>query len=102
MYAPPHPGAVLKDVLMEGLGLSVSLAAEKLGVDRTTLSRLLHGHAALSVEMALRLSKALNTTPDLWLGLQHGYDVWEATQSGELDLSAVECFVDVTQAEWRG
>ncbi len=92
MHNPPHPGAVLKDVVIDALGITITDAAAHLDVDRVTLSRLINGKAALSVEMALRLSKALNTTPDVWLGMQQAYDLWHATQRATLDLSHIHSF----------
>lgn len=92
MYNPPHPGAVLKDAVVDALGLTITEAAAHLDVDRITLSRVINAQAAISVEMALRLSKALKTTPDVWLGMQQAYDVWQAQHSRKLDLSRVRPF----------
>lgn len=79
MYNPPHPGEVLKELyLPEGMG--VSEAAKKLGVSRQTLSAIINGRAGISAEMAMRLSKALGTSPNLWLGMQMKYDLWQAKQ----------------------
>jgi len=77
MHNPPHPGSVLKEYLGP---LSVTDAARHLGVTRVTLSRLLNGVAGMSAEMALRLSEALGTTPELWLGMQTQYDLWQASR----------------------
>lgn len=76
MHNPLHPGKIVYEILIEGAGLSVRDAAEKLDVNRTTLSRLLHGHASMSSEMALRLSKLLPKTDMLmWMNLQRDYDI---------------------------
>lgn len=80
IHKPLHPGVILKDVLIDSTGLTISEAAERLGVTRTTLSRLLNGHAGMSAEMALRLSKLLNTSIDLWVNLQSQYDIWHVKQ----------------------
>jgi addiction module HigA family antidote len=77
MHNPPHPGSVLKEYLGP---LSVTDAARHLGVTRVTLSRLLNGVAGISAEMALRLSEALGTTPELWLDMQTQYDLWQASR----------------------
>jgi antitoxin HigA-1 len=76
MYNPPHPGEVLQEYLPAGL--SVTEAAQKLGVSRQSLSAILNGRAGISAEMAVRLSKALATSADLWLGMQMQYDLWQA------------------------
>lgn len=76
MHNPPHPGEVLKELCLEPLELSVTRAAEALGVSRKTLSAILNGRAGISPEMALRLSKAFGTTPESWLNQQMHYDLW--------------------------
>lgn len=80
MHNPPHPGEVLWGLDMEPAGLGVTEVAERLGVDRKTLSRVIHGKAAISPEMAIRLGKAFNTSPDLWMNMQSAYDIWHAQQ----------------------
>jgi len=78
MRNPPHPGEVLRESLTE---VAVTDAAGRLGVARVSLSRLLNGASGISAEMDLRLSKALGTTPGIWLALQSDYDLWQAQQS---------------------
>lgn len=78
MHNPPHPGEVLSELYLEPLQLSVTDAADALGVRRTTLSRLLNGRHGVSTEMALRLAEALDTSPQYWLNMQQAFDLWEA------------------------
>ena len=78
MHNPPPPGEIIREMYMEPLGLSVTELAKSLGVSRKTLSRLLNGHAGISPEMALRLSRAFNTTAERWLNLQQQHDLWKA------------------------
>ncbi len=78
MHDPPHPGEILRELYLEPLGLSVSAAAEALGISRVTLSRLVNGKAGVSAEMAIRLARAFDTSPDLWLGMQVEQDLWNA------------------------
>ena len=78
MHNPPHPGEVLRALCIEPLGLSVTEAAEGLGVSRKTLSSILNGRAGISPEMALRLSIAFDTSPESWLNQQAQYDLWLA------------------------
>ena len=77
---PVHPGQILKELYLEPLSLSQSEAAGNLGIARKTLSMLLNGHQGISAEMALRLARAFNTTPELWLNLQRDVDLWDAEQ----------------------
>ena len=87
MHNPPHPGEVLKALCLEPLNLSVTRAAEALGVSRKTLSAILNGRAGISPEMALRLAKAFGTTPESWLNQQMQYDLWLTQKSvGKLEV----------------
>lgn len=78
MYNPAHPGEILREHMGE---LSVTRLANHLRVSRVTLSRLLNGSAGISAEMALKLSEALGTSPELWLNLQTQYDLWQASRN---------------------
>ena len=87
MKNPTHPGDLIKTEVIEPLGLSVTQAAEVLKVRRATLSDLLHGNAALSPEMALRIEKAFGVDMDLLLKMQLAYDVAQTRQhSKEIDV----------------
>jgi antitoxin HigA-1 len=76
MKTPPHPGELLGDTLEE-LGLSVSAAAEGLGVTRQQLHDVISGRSGVTAEMAVRLEKAIGSTADTWLKLQMAYDLAE-------------------------
>lgn len=80
MHNPAHPGEALHDLWLVPLGISITSAAEKLGVNRKTLSNIIHGRAGISADMALRLAAWLGTTPDLWLGMQAQWELWRAEQ----------------------
>jgi len=81
---PTHPGGVLKRHYLEPLGLTISELSLKLGVSRKTLSKIANERGSVTPDMALRLSKALDTTPELWLNLQQNCDLWYASKkSGE-------------------
>jgi addiction module HigA family antidote len=85
MHNPPHPGEIIKEICIEPLGLTVTKAAESLGVTRKTFSMLLNGKSGISPEMALRLSKVFGRTPEGWLRLQLQYDLWKTKQNMNLD-----------------
>jgi len=78
MHNPPHPGEILRALCLEPLGLSVTDAAQALGVSRKTLSSILNGRAGISPEMAVRLSIAFDTSAESWLSQQSQYDLWLA------------------------
>jgi addiction module HigA family antidote len=80
MHNPPHPGEVIKSFCLEPLGITVTQAAEALGVSRKTLSAILNGRAGISPEMAVRLSIAFDTTAESWMNQQTQYDLWHAEQ----------------------
>ena len=77
MFNPPHPGTVLRDYLNS---VPVTPASKHLGITRAALSRILNGSAGISAEMALRLTEALGTSPELWTGMQAQYDLWQASK----------------------
>ena len=84
---PPHPGDFIRTEIVEELGLSVTRAAEILGVRRATLSALLNGKAALSPEMALRVEKAFNVSMDMLLRMQAWHDcVRMRARADEIDV----------------
>ena len=80
MHSPPHPGEIIKELCLEPLDLSVTSAADALGVSRKTLSSIVNGRSGISPEMAVRLSIAFNTSSESWLNQQSQYDLWLAEQ----------------------
>jgi len=76
---PVHPGEILKEMYLIPIGINNTQLAENIGVTRKTVSQLINGHMGISAEMAIRLSKAFDTTPELWLNLQRNYDLWYAS-----------------------
>lgn len=87
MHNPPHPGETLREDVLPALGLSVAEAARQLGVSRVALSRVLHGHSAISVDLARRLQAWLRKpdgkgpSAEVWLRGQIAYDLWQAEHS---------------------
>ncbi|MFY9261943.1 MAG: HigA family addiction module antitoxin [Gallionella sp.] len=78
MHNPAHPGEVLREWLPDGM--TVTQAAQELHVSRVTLSKILNGKASITADMALRLAAWLSTTPDVWLGMQTQWSLWQAEQ----------------------
>ncbi|QTA82377.1 Toxin-antitoxin system, antitoxin component [Desulfonema limicola] len=75
---PIHPGNILKQDYLLPLSLTIKDMAANLGVSTKTLSRIINEKGSVTPDMALRLSRAFDTTPDLWLNLQKNYDLWQA------------------------
>ena len=87
MKNPAHPGGFVKSEIIEPLGLSVTAAAQVLGVTRATLSTLLNEHSQLSSEMALRIEKAFGVSMDTLMRMQNSYDIAQARKrEGEIDV----------------
>lgn len=82
MHNPAHPGELLSGWL-DDLDVSVTAFAAHIGIRRVMLSRVLHGHAAISADMDLRLAEALGTTPGYWLALQAQRDLWTAGETAK-------------------
>ena len=80
MHNPPHPGKVLRDTVLSDRGLSISDFANRLGVSRVALSRVVNGRAAVSADMALRLAAALGGSAESWLRMQASCDLWHAAK----------------------
>jgi antitoxin HigA-1 len=86
MHNPPHPGEVLREYLGD---ITVTDAAEKLGVNRVTLSRVVTGSSGVSADMAYRLGDAFGTSPEFWAGMQLQYDLYLA---GKVQRPKIERF----------
>ena len=97
MKNPPHPGEIIRDLCIEPLGLTITKAAEGLGITRKTLSLLLNGHAGISPEMAIRLSQAFGRSPESWLQLQGTYDLAQVRKSAKT--IRVKPFVEPTSPQ---
>ncbi len=80
MHNPPHPGTIVRYECLEPLGLTVTRAAQGLGVTRQALSDLVNEKSGISVEMSIRLSQAFGSTPETWLGMQIAYDLWQVRE----------------------
>jgi|SRR5690348_8541513 antitoxin HigA-1 len=91
MHSPPHPGRIVRQECLEPLGLTVTEAAKLLRVSRVTLSELVNEKRGVSPEMAIRLSKAFGSSPEVWAGLQLDHDMAEAMKGADkIDVQRVE------------
>ena len=90
MYNPPHPGEILREDVLPELGLTVTDAAEQLGVARVTLSRMINGRAAISADMAIRLAQWLGGSAEVWLRAQLQYDLWHAEKNSKIKIKPAE------------
>lgn len=75
---PTHPGSIIKEDYILHLVITIKDMADTLGVSRKTLSKIINEKGAVTPDMALRLSRAFDTTPEFWLNLQKNYDLWHA------------------------
>ena len=80
---PTHPGNIIKEDYLLPLSLTIKDMADTLGVSRKTLSKIINERGAITPDMALRLSRAFDTTPDFWLNLQKNYDLWHAEKESQ-------------------
>lgn len=78
MHNPPPPGEILLEDVIPALGITITEMARRLGFARETFSRILHGHAPVSPDLAVRLERAGVSTAQLWLSMQSAYDLWQA------------------------
>jgi addiction module HigA family antidote len=80
---PTHPGAILREDVLPELGMTQTELAGRLFVSRLTVSELLHEKRGLSPDMAARIARLTNTTPQSWLRMQEALDLWWVTQDPE-------------------
>ena len=87
---PTHPGAILKDDVIPALGLSVAQTAERLGISRQFLHRILAGRAPVTAATALRLGRLCGNGPELWLNMQQACDLWDAQRELGPELTKIK------------
>lgn len=90
MMNPPHPGEILREDVIKELGLTVTESAKRLGVSRVALSRVLHGSAAISSELAIRLELAGVSTARAWLAMQTNYDLAQSRKQPQPEVQALQ------------
>ena len=80
MHYRPHQGGIVRRQCLDTMDLSVTEVAKGLGVTRQALSDLINRRARISIDMAIRLSKAFSSNSETRLGLQVAYDLWRARE----------------------
>ena len=81
MHNPAHPGEILKELVIEPIGVTITDVSSHLNISRKTLSKVLNGRGSITPEMALRLELVFKRpSADHWLRLQNAYDLWIARQ----------------------
>ena len=90
MHTHPHPGEVLRDGVFTNTGITVTDFADRLGVSRVTLSRVLNGKSGISADMAVRLAAALGGSAESWLSMQGAFDLWQAHKALKRQVSKIE------------
>ena len=90
MSRPTHPGEAIREEFLPALGISKANIAERLGVSRQTIHELLAERRGISADMAIRLAKFFNTSPEMWLGLQEDVDLWDAMQENRKAYERIE------------
>jgi addiction module HigA family antidote len=86
---PVHPGEVLRELYLEPLGMSSGALAKKLGVPRTRIERVVTEKTAITPDTALRLSKFFDTTPELWMNMQTGYDLKMEAKAKKAEIAKI-------------
>ena len=80
---PAHPGRILRNHHLDPLSMKIAELANVLGVSRKTVSKLANERGSITPDMALRLSRAFSTSPDLWMNLQKNYDLWHVSNHSD-------------------
>lgn len=87
---PTHPGEMLREEFLPDYGLTVASFAKAIGVSRQTINELVRERRAVSPEMALRLSRLFNNTPEFWLNAQLAVDLWEAARNKKKEINRIK------------
>ena len=87
---PTHPGELMREILVEHLDIPITDAARRMGVSRQSLYDVLRGKGGVSAEMALRFGRLAGGTPDLYLHMQEGYDLWHAARKLKKELARIK------------
>ena len=87
MHNPPHPGVFLNETVVKPLEIGVTESAQRLGMSRTALSRVLNGKAGISPDLAVRLERAGQSSARFWVNLQANYDLWIATNRDQPEVT---------------
>jgi len=98
MHNPPHVGEILRELYLEPSKISVTEAAERLGVSRQAISRLINEKTGISADMALRLAQAFKTSPEYWMNMEKQYELWQASLKNK-DLKIKPFFTNVPQQQ---
>jgi addiction module HigA family antidote len=93
---PSHPGLILKLHYLDPSGISVTDLAKELRLSRKTVSKILNERGAVTTDVALRLSRAFDTTPELWLNIQRNYDLWH-TANETTDWQEIRSILKIAQ-----
>jgi len=78
---PTHPGKLIKEDLLPETGISQSQLANLMGVSRRTISEIIHERRKITPDIAFRLAKVFNSTPEMWLNMQQAVDIWEINRN---------------------
>ena len=89
MHNPPHPGEVLRDGVFADTGITVTDFAQRIGVTRVALSRVLNGKAGISADMAVRIVAALGGSAESWLHMQADFELWQAEKTLKREVSKI-------------
>ncbi|BAT51692.1 XRE family plasmid maintenance system antidote protein [Nostoc sp. NIES-3756] len=92
LVRPIHPGEVIADIL-DDLGIDSTKFAEILGIPNLVVNEIINGQRSITVDIAIRLGKALGNGPRLWLNLQQKVDIWDALQSHKEEYEQVMTLV---------
>ncbi len=98
---PSHPGKILEGLYIKPLKIKKGLFAEKAHISRNTLYKILKGESRITADVALKLSKVLNTSVELWLNLQQKYDIWNVEHDKSLHTENIKPIVSMAAKPYR-
>lgn len=87
---PSHPGALIRNVILPETGLTISELAQRCGVARNTMSKIVNERGDVTEDIAIRLSRVLGSTPRFWLGMQSRLNLWQLEQQNRRTYEKIE------------
>ena len=87
---PTHPGELLREEILSAANITQGELAKRMGVSRRTVNEICQERRGVTADMAHRLARVLNTTPDVWMNMQAAVDIWDALDANSKNYQKIK------------